>query len=93
MESSLGVMIFIILMIVFVFGGIVFVVVDGKKRRRQEKAKRQEQAKYILDHHGDVLQKFAMRRFQGREGLNDMANLVRLLMEGNPSLEADRVQF
>ena len=44
-SHTIGVMIFIILIIVFVGGGIVFAVIDEQKRGRQE------QAKYILDHH------------------------------------------
>ena len=50
-NSAVGVIVFIIFIVVFVVGGIVFAAIDEQKRGRQEKAKRQEQAKYILDHH------------------------------------------
>ena len=97
--NAVGAIVFIIFIVVFVVGGIV----NQKKWRRQEQAKRQEQEKraerkrereekqkqYILDHHDDVLQKFAERRFQDREEPEDMAHLVYLLIKKNPSLLDD----
>ena len=95
-DNAVGPIVFIIFIVVIFF---VFVVVSEKKGRRQEREREEqerererrerEQAKYILDHHDDVLQKFAERRFQDREEPEDMAHLVRLLIKKNPSLLDD----
>ena len=69
-----------------------------RERERQEQAKRAEQIRaerkrergeqerYILDHHSELIEKFADRRFQGREGPNDMAHLLHLMLKKTPSL-------